>query len=68
MGSGFLKLDKSDMKHLALEAALTAALGALTVFGAYASGHDIGTAGPFIMYLVGMASSAIKKALTDNTK
>lgn len=65
--STFLNLDKTDMIHLAKEAGLTGALGVVTVVAAYASGHDLGTAAPIVIWLLGMLTSAIKKALTDNT-
>lgn len=64
--SGYLSLDKVDFKHLAVEAGLSALFAAVGVGVAYLSGHPIGTVTPALIWALTVASSALKKALTDN--
>jgi len=67
MTSAFLNVDKNDMKRLGVEAGVTGLLGAVAVVTAYFSGHDVGTSGPIIVWVLAMATSFLKKLMTDNT-
>lgn len=64
--SSFLEINKADLKHLAVEAALTGALGAIGVITAYLSGHDVGTLGPVLVMGTSLLASLLKKLLTNH--